>query len=221
MISEVKNIDCLSGMKQFPDKFFQLAISDPPYGIGASNYIRGGTQHGNSKAKCKTYTKKDWDNQTPTKEYFNELFRVSQNQIIFGANHFIESIPFNSSCWLVWDKDNGEGSAYADCELAWTSFKTAVRRFKWRWAGMLQQNMGERKQIRIHPTEKPIQLYRWILQKYGKLGDKILDSHLGSGSSRRAAHIENFDFWGFEIDEEYFLNQEKAFNILKSQTTLF
>jgi site-specific DNA-methyltransferase (adenine-specific) len=213
------NCDCIEFMKSKPDKCYDLAIVDPPYGIGASDYKRGGTQNGNSKAKCKEYGSKNWDNATPTTEYWNELKRISENQIVWGANHFISKIPFDSSCWIVWDKENGE-NGYADCELAWTSFKSAVRKFKWKWQGMLQQNM-KNKQNRIHPTEKPIELYRWILQNYAKQGDKILDTHGGSMSSAIACHIEGFDLDICEIDKDYFEAGVKRFNIYKQQQTLF
>ena len=200
--------DCMEIMKQYPDKYFDLAIVDPPYGIGASDYKRGGTQYGNSKAKCKVYTAKNWDNNAPTEAYFAELKRVSKNQIVWGANHFISKLPYDSSCWIVWDKDNGEGSGYADCELAWTSFKTAVRRLKWRWAGMLQQNMSN-KQERIHPTEKPIQLYEWLIKGYTNKDCKILDTHFGSGSIALAVDKANrldkmnLHLTACEIDKEY------------------
>lgn len=219
-VSSVFLMDCIEGMKQYPDKYFDLAVVDPPYGIGASDYKRGGTQYGNSKAKCKTYKPKDWDNNPPDFEYFDQLIRVSKNQIIWGANHFINKIPYNSSCWIVWDKENGEGSGYADCELAWSSFKTAVRRFKFRWAGMLQGNMKE-KEERFHPTQKPIALYDWIFHNYAKEGDKILDTHLGSQSSRIAADKLGLDFIGFEIDEDYFKEGCTRYENYKKQLTLF
>jgi len=199
-ISEVYNIDCNEYMKTIPDKFFELAVCDPPYGIGASDYKRGGTQYGNSKTKCKVYDSKNWDKNIPDKSYFDELFRISKNQIIWGGNYF--NLP-TSSCWIIWDKMNREGSGYADCELAWTSFDTAVRRFYFRWAGMLQGNM-KHKQERIHPTEKPYELYQWCFNKYAKPGNKIFDSHLGSQSSRIAAYKLGFDFWGCELDPDYF-----------------
>ena len=126
-----------------------------------------------------------------------------------GANHFISNIPIDSSCWIVWNKDNG-ASDFADCELAWTSFKTAVRMFTWRWSGMLQQNM-KNKERRIHPTQKPVALYAWLLMNYAKEGDRILDTHLGSGSSRIAAYKLGFDFVGCELDEYYFEAQEIRF----------
>jgi site-specific DNA-methyltransferase (adenine-specific) len=215
-ISEVYNMDCIEGMKQYPDKYFDLAVVDPPYGIGedgASNHSRG------TLAKPTLYTPKNWDKEPPPIEYFNELFRVSKNQIVWGANHFISRMPYDSSCWIVWDKDNGE-TDFADCELAWTSFNTAVRKFKFRWQGMLQQNMKD-KEIRIHPTQKPVALYDWILHNYAKEGDKILDTHLGSQSSRIASYKAKLDFVGFEIDQEYFEQGNKRFNEFKSQLTLF
>lgn len=218
--SEVYLMDCIQGMKHYPDKYFDLAVVDPPYGIGASDYKRGGTQYGNSKAKCKVYTSKDWDKSAPGVEYFLELFRVSKNQIVWGANHFISKMPYDSSCWIVWDKDNGEGSGYADCELAWTSFDKAVRRYKYRWAGMLQQNM-KNKEERIHPTQKPVDLYSWIFDKFCERGQKILDTHLGSGSSRIAANKAGLNFVAFEIDEEYFNKQDERFKIFVSQLRLF
>ena len=209
-ISEVYNMDCMEGMKQYPDNYFDLAIVDPPYGIGeGSKKI-----HSRGKSQLK-YSAKDWDSQTPSIDYFNELFRVSKNQIIWGANHFIESINKNSSCWLFWDKD-GYGD-FADGELAWCSFKTAVRRYKFTWNGFRKQMP----QDRIHPTEKPYNLYNWQLENYAKQGDKILDTHLGSGSSRIAAYDYGFNFVGFELDKEYFEAQEKRFKNHIAQQKLF
>ena len=159
------------------------------------------------------------DLNAPEQSYFDELFRISKNQIIWGANHFISRMPFDSSCWIVWDKDNG-ATDFADCELAWTSFDTAVRKFKFKWQGMLQQDM-KNKESRIHPTQKPIALYKWLLTNYAKQGDKILDTHLGSGSSRIAAYDLGFDFTGFELDKEYFEAQEKRFQNHIAQGQLF
>lgn len=216
-ISEVFNIDCMDGMKQYPDKYFELAIVDPPYGIsedGSKNHTRS-----------KITTSKDYkayssgDKEAPSIEYWAEAQRVSKNIIAWGANHYISKIPFDSSCWIIWDKDNGEND-FADCELAYTSFKTSVRKFKWKWQGMLQQNM-KNKDIRIHPNQKPVALYEWILMNYGKTGDKILDTHLGSGSSRIAAYKLGFDFIGFELDKFYFNAQEKRFKIETAQRRLF
>ena len=216
MISEVKNMDCIEYMQQFPDNYFELAIVDPPYGIDVTNQSQG---KGGGVAKKINYKKTNWDKQSPKLSYFEELKRVSQNQIIWGANHFISKIPFNSSCWVIWDKDNGE-TDFADCELAYTSFKTAARIFKWKWSGMLQQNMKD-KENRIHPTQKPIALYRWLLQNYAKSNDKILDTHLGSGSSRIAADMEGFDFYACELDKDYFDASCKRFDEYKLQKKLF
>jgi len=213
---DLKNMDCLEAMKQMDDNQFDLAIVDPPYGISINKQSQG---KGGGVAKKIEYTKKDWDASAPQKEYFNELIRVSKNQIVWGANHFISKIPFDSSCWIVWDKDNGE-TDFADCELAWTSFKTSVRKIKWKWSGMLQQNMKD-KEIRIHPTQKPVKLYEWILDKYAKEGDKILDTHLGSGSIAIACHNRGFDLTGFEIDKEYFDNARERLRVHQSQLTMF
>jgi len=194
------NDDCMNILPDYADDYFDLAIVDPPYGIkedGKSNHSRS------ILAETTKFTPKDWDKNSPDKSYFDELLRVSKNQIIFGANHFISKIPYDSSCWVVWDKENG-ASDFADCELAWTSFKTAVRKYKFMWAGMLQGNMKE-KQVRIHPTQKPKQLYSWLLETYAKPTDKVLDTHLGSGSSAIACHYFGTQvFVGIEIDKEYF-----------------
>jgi len=212
---ELLNVDCMEYMKTLKDKAFDLAIVDPPYGIGEDgkkNHSRG------ERAKATQYTPKNWDKDSPDIEYFNELFRVSKNQIIFGANHFISKIPLDSSCWIVWDKLNGNND-FADCELAWTSFNTSVRQFTYRWHGMLQGDM-KNKEIRIHPTQKPIKLYEWLLMRYAKEGNKILDTHLGSGSSAIAAHNLGVDFVGCEIDKEYFDKALNRFEKYKSQLRL-
>ena len=218
-LNRLYNLDCMEGMREIPDKFFHLAIVDVPYGIGAGNYKRGGTQYGNAKAVSTSYTRKDWDTEPPNQEYFQELFRVSKNQIVWGANHFISKIPLDSSCWLVWDKETG-GNAYADCELAWTSFKGAVRIFRFRWMGMLQGDM-KNKEIRIHPTQKPVRLYEWILQNYARPGDRILDTHAGSASSLIACYRMGFEFLGFEIDKEYFSASEKRLQAEMNQLSFF
>ncbi len=191
-VSNVYNQDCLIGMKEFPDKFFELAIVDVNYGLGEDG---GDKQRHHSQKK---YIQKNWDKEPPDNNYFIELMRVSKNQIIWGANHFISKIPFDSSCWIIWDKDRyGD---FADGEAAWTSFKTTLRIFKYTWDGFRKQKPEER----FHPTQKPIALYTWLLQNYAKPNDKILDTHLGSQSSRIAAYKLGFDFWGYELDEDYF-----------------
>jgi site-specific DNA-methyltransferase (adenine-specific) len=217
-ISEVTNEDCMEGMARYPDKYFDLAIVDPPYGIGFAGFDK---HYGGGKAKAKTSLHKPFaggDKNPPDSKYFIELFRISKNQIIWGANHFISKIPFDSSCWIVWNKINGD-NPFADAELAWTSFKTAVRVFEFKWQGMLQQNMKD-KEIRIHPTQKPVALYKWLLQNYAKQGDKILDTHLGSGSSRISAYEMGFDFTAFELDKEYFEAQEKRYKAHIAQLKL-
>jgi len=198
MRSEVYNIDCMEFMKTLPDKYFDLSLVDPPYGIGED----GAKNHSRVKcAKPTMYTPKDWDRQAMSKEFFDELIRVSKNQIIFGANHFISRIPYDSPCWIVWDKDNT--GDFADCELAWTSFNTAVRKFKYRWNGMLQEDM-KNKEVRFHPTQKPVALYAWLLKNYAPTGGVIFDPCMGSQSSRIAAYKMGFDYVGCERDEEYF-----------------
>lgn len=216
---QITNEDNMQLMARYEDNHFDLAIVDPPYGIGEDG--------GKSASRCKAtgvkpnnLKKKGWDNKSPNKYYFTELKRVSKNQIIFGANHFIENIPkANSSCWIVWDKVNGNND-FADCELAYCSFKTAVRMKSFRWHGMLQHDM-KNKEIRIHPTQKPVKLYEWLLFNYAKEGDKILDTHLGSGSIALACHNLNFDLTACELDTEYFNAAMKRLKIHQQQLTMF
>lgn len=215
----ITNEDNMLLMARYPDNYFDLAIVDPPY--GSSNIVGGYTSgKGGGISKQKKYHKELWNQIAPPKEYFKELIRVSKNVIIWGGNHFIENIPnANSSCWIVWDKINGENS-FADCELAWTNLDTAVRLFEFKWQGMLQGDM-KNKETRIHPTQKPVALYKWILDKYAKQGDKILDTHLGSGSIAIACHDYNFELTACELDAEYY---EKAVQRIKnhvSQQKLF
>lgn len=213
----IYNEDCLSVMKHTKSKFYDLAIVDPPYGIGMDKKHFVSTS---SKTSAGDYQDKMWDDTAPTKEYFEELQRISKHQIIFGANHFIENIPkANSSSWLVWDKNNGK-SIHADCELAWTSFDTAVRKIRYTWHGMRQEHMDS-KEARIHPTQKPVGLYLWILGAYAQKGWKILDTHLGSGSSAIAAHDMSFDFWGYELDLEYFEKAKERIKQHQRQLKLF
>jgi site-specific DNA-methyltransferase (adenine-specific) len=207
----------MDGMKQFPDKYFDLAIVDVPYGIGENgdkNYTRS------KIARAKDYKAfAGNDLVAPNEDYFKELMRVSRNQIIWGANHFISKIPYDSHCWIVWDKDNGEND-FADCELAWTSFDSAVRRLKYRWSGMLQENM-KNKEFRIHPTQKPVALYEWLLSRYAKDGDIILDTHVGSASSLIACYNTNHKFVGFELDEHYYKLSKERLDREMSQMRLF
>ena len=214
---ELFNIDCMEYMKGLDDNAFELAIVDPPYGIGEN----GST----NKSRGKLAVAKDYkafaggDIEPPNLQYFQELQRVSKNQIIWGANHFCSIFGGSSSCWVVWDKMTG-ASDFADCELAYTSFKTAVRMFKFQWSGMLQGDM-KNKEHRIHPTQKPVKLYEWLLANYAKEGDKILDTHLGSGSSAIAAHYSGFDFVGCELDADYFNAATARFDNETKQGDMF
>ena len=218
---DIRNIDCMELMKQYPDKYFDLAIVDPPYGISIhkmnfTQSVKGGV------AKRKDYSDiTDWDSNTPNAEYFAELQRVSKNQIIWGWNYFVENLT-SCKCYIVWDKKTEDkySNDFADCETAWTSFNKPAKVYRHLWSGMLQQNMKD-KELRIHPTQKPVALYEWILQKYAKPNDLILDTHLGSGSSRIGAYKGGFNFVGFEIDQEYYEKQEKRFNDFKSQLRMF
>ncbi len=206
-------------MARYPDNYFDLAIVDPPY--GSSNIVGGYTSgKGGGISKQKKYHKELWNQIAPTKEYFSELIRVSKNVIIWGGNHFIENIAnANSSCWIVWNKINGENS-FADCELAWTNLDTAVRLFEFKWQGMLQGDM-KNKETRIHPTQKPVALYKWILDKYAKENDKILDTHLGSGSIAIACHDYGFELTACELDKEYFDKAIQRIQNHVSQQKLF
>lgn len=198
------NTDCMEYMKTLPDKAFELAIVDPEYGISINNNI--GRRKGD---KPSNYKKVTWDKKPPSAEYFKELFRVSKNQIIWGANYF--SMP-PAKCFIVWRKPQiSEGVSFSMLEYAWASFDETSKE----WIGM--SNEADR----IHPTQKPVALYEWLLTHYAKQGDKILDTHLGSGSSRIAAHNLGFDFVGCEIDEDYFKAQEERYQAHIAQMNLF
>lgn len=213
------NMDCMEGMAQFPDGYFDLAVVDPPYGGITKGGYMVNNQSCNRLARNKDYHTGLWSQTAPGKEYFDELRRVSRNQVIWGGNYFTTLIAQDSQGWIVWDKENG-ANRFADCELAWTSFDVATRIFRFRWSGMLQGNMAN-KEIRIHPTQKPVALYRWIFSRYANPGDKILDTHLGSGSSRIAAYEAGLDFIGFEIDPDYYEAEERRFQAFASQYSLF
>lgn len=201
-MTQVFNRNCMEAMREFPDKFFELAIVDPPYGIG-EKLVNGGTWARERKSEYS-----EWD-KVPNPEYFNELFRVSEHQIIWGGNYF--DLP-PCRCFIVWDKPQMRIPTMADCEFAWTSFDSVAK-----IASILQEKGKER----IHLAQKPIALYKWLLKNYAKPGDKILDTHLGSGSSRIAADQMGFDFWGYELDKDYFEASVKRFNQYKAQTVLF
>ena len=213
----ITNEDNMQLMARYQDNHFDLAIVDPPYGIGESS---NDNKSRSKLGKSKDYGNKKWDDNAPNKKYFTELQRVSKNQIIFGANHFIENIPkANSSCWVVWDKMNGEND-FADCELAWCSLKTAVRKISLRWHGMLQHDM-KNKEIRIHPTQKPVKLYEWLLMNYAKEENKILDTHLGSGSIAIACHNLGYELTACELDKEYYESAMKRIEQHKQQVRMF
>ena len=212
MNSIVYNIDCMEGMKQYPDKHFDLAVVDPPYGIGAGS--KSFKNRTNKRAE-KFYKDNDWDKCTPEDEYWQELMRVSKNWIVWGGNYFTQYLP-PARCFIVWDKKAGTNS-YADCELALTNIDSNARIITKFWLGAHAQDDDGR----IHPTQKPIMVYDFIYQNYAKEGDKILDTHLGSGSSRIAAYRNGFDFVGFEIDKDYFEAQEKRFKTELMQPRLF
>ena len=201
-------------MARYEDNYFDLAIVDPPYGI---NISKTGNVGGDKLAKVKDYGKKEWDSEIPTAEYFKELQRVSKNQIIFGGNYMIEHLQ-NTPCFIIWDKNNTGN--FADAELAWTSFNTATKIFKSTWNGMLQHDM-KNKETRIHPTQKPIRLYEWLLMKYAKENDKILDTHLGSGIIAIACHNLGYDLTACELDKEYYEAATKRLKQHQAQITLF
>jgi site-specific DNA-methyltransferase (adenine-specific) len=198
----ITNEDNMELMARYPDKYFDLAIVDPPYGLGKKIYS-GGTKG------CKFQTlfgENKWDNETPKKEYFNELFRVSKNQIIWGGNYF--DLPPTRTI-LCWDKLKGDNN-FSMWEMAWTSFDEPAKIFR-------QSSMGDR----IHPTQKPVALYKWLLDKYAKPNDKILDTHLGSGSIAIACHDYGFDLTACELDKEYFDKAMQRINNHTAQTKLF
>jgi site-specific DNA-methyltransferase (adenine-specific) len=222
--SEVFNMDCIEGMKQYPDKYFELAIVDPPYGINADKAQNKAAEsrikaQGKSKAGrgWKQYKQTEWDNDIPNEIYWNQLFRVSKNQIVWGGNYMTEFLK-PSMGWIFWDKGQRDFSL-ADGELAWSSFDKAIRVFDMSRGEALAKNNEE--VGRFHPTQKPIDLYKWLLQNYANQGDKILDTHLGSGSSRIAAYDMDFEFTGFELYKDYFEASEKRFQQHIQQLTLF
>ena len=197
--SEVYLMDCMELMKQYPDGYFDLAVVDPPYGISiSSNTFR------------QKFEKLDWDNSIPNKKYFDELMRVSKNQIIWGGNYF--DLP-PSQGFIVWDKKQPQDFSSAMCEMAWMSLRKPAKIFR--------KHVVTAETNKIHPTQKPVALYDWIFKNYATEGIKILDTHLGSGSSRISAHKYKMNFTGCELDKEYFDASVKRYNQFISQTTLF
>ena len=197
--SDIYNINCMELMRTLPDKAFEIAICDPPYGLDINSSGRL------VKEKGREY--KDWDAKAPDKSFFEEVMRVSRNAIFFGANHFIDRIPINSKAWIVWDKEQPEGISFAMCELALTTFTDRPAKI-FRYSTARLNNVEER----IHTTQKPVALYAWILRNYAKPGDTVFDPMSGSGSSRIAAYKLGFDYVGCELDAEYFQKSCERFN---------
>jgi len=210
----ITNEDNMELMARYPDNYFDLAIVDPPNGINHANKAgeQSGQKYGNAAAKKKNYTSKDWDLEIPNDLYFNELKRVSKNQIVWGGNYMTDYLEQKSG-WIFWDKNNGDNN-FSDGELAWTSFDCGLRKIEVTWNGMIQYDM-KNKENRFHPTQKPIKLYKAVLDKYAKQGDKILDTHLGSGSIAIACHDYGFELTACELDAEYY---EKAVQRIKNHT---
>ena len=196
------NMDCMEAMRSMPDKCFDLAVVDPPYGIGEK--FKGGKT---GKMNFNEVVDKGWD-VAPSEDYFKELFRVSKNQVIWGGNYF--GLP-STRCFICWDKTIPQDFSLAMCEYAWTSFDANAKIVR----------LPNREDDRIHPTQKPVALYRWIFKHYAKPGDKILDTHLGSQSSRIAAYDAGLEFVGFEIDPDYFRLGEERFQAHTAQMSLF
>ena len=216
--------DNMKLMKEFPDNQFDWAIVDPPYGIKEASGREESRNMSKGRAQTKVkYTVKNWDNSIPSSDYFSELRRVSKNQIIWGWNYFV---CYLSECpsYIVWDKDNS--GDFSDCESAWCSKKGGARMFKWRWNGMLQQDM-KNKEVRIHPTQKPIALYKWLLKNYANPKDKILDTHLGSMSIAIAVHQMNtvekmhLHLTGCELDPDYYKEAIQRVKENTAQMTIF
>lgn len=215
--------DCMDVMKQYSDKYFDLAIVDPPYFEGPNRtgyYGKGYSSLGVQRAKYYDEIK-SWS--VPEAEYFAELQRVSRHQIIWGANHFADRFNSAAPGWIVWDKLNG-ASSFADVELAYCSMDCAARIFRYVWNGMHQGQYGGNKalnEVRIHPTQKPVALYEWLLDNYAKAGQRILDTHLGSGSSAIAANSRGFEFVGTELDPDHFESACRRVENAAAQRQLF
>ena len=211
MSIELIHGDCMDVMATYPDKYFDLAIVDPPYGIDIANMNMGaGKGKRCSKLQNRKWKPKDWDNGIPDEEYFEQLFRVSKNQIIWGGNYFIDYLP-PSQYFAIWDKGVGlYGRSFAECEYAWV-----------RSGGTRIRKINPVQKERIHPTQKPVELYDWLIDAYCAEANLILDTHLGSGSSAIAAHKLGFDFVGVEIDKDYYDAAVKRFNLVISQMALF
>ena len=218
MSVELLNIDCMEYMAGLPDKAFDLAIVDPPYGIGEIGQRNVSGDRPTAKWKnpnSQQYETFD-DSKPPSKEYFQELFRVSKNQIIWGGNYFTDHLPISKG-WIVWDKQVDIKEHLSMCELAWSSFDRKCNKYDYLWAGFKKKHQVER----IHPTQKPVDLYRFLLMFYANEGDKILDTHLGSGSSAIASYNMGFDFVGCELKKEFYDDTLLRFKEQTAQQSLF
>lgn len=204
---EYFNEDCMAGMARYPDKYFDLAIVDPPYGIGIDGQKLSINK--NPKHNRKEHARKEWDSEIPTAEYFRELERVSQNQIMWGANYFVEHLIKGTKGWVVWDKGQ-HGLTMSDCELAYSSFDCPTR-------VKILNRVELLKDGTIHPTQKPVALYKWLLTNYAKPGDKILDTHVGSASSLIACYDMGFDAVGFELDPDYYKESKSRLEAFMAQ----
>ena len=215
----VLNCDCMDMMRALPDRSIDIIIADPPYGIKADenhNNLSGKKGFNKQSGTYKKYHNTNWDENIPHKSYFTELQRISQNQIIWGGNYFTEYLK-PSSGWIVWNKKSDIKERLSMCELAWSSFNIKCNRFDFLWAGFKK----EIQEARFHPTQKPVALYRWLLQNYAKPGDKIIDTHSGSGSCAIACYLEKFDFLAIEKDEDYYKASVERLDTLRSQGVLF
>ena len=210
---KLNNQDCLEAMRQMTDNQFDLAIVDPPYGIGFGSYNRTPSDKAGKRHK-----QKDWDESIPTQEYFDELQRVSKNQIVWGGNYFPPLWDNGCKGFIFWYKGNPVPN-FSDGELAWTSFNKVAKQFDFRYYGGLEGNTSASN--KIHPTQKPVKLYEWLLDNYAEEGQTILDTHLGSGSIALACHNRGFDLTAFEIDKEYFEAAKKRLEIHQAQLTMF
>ena len=216
---ELLHCDCMSYMATLPDKYFDLACVDPPYGIG---FDGDSTLGNNSSEKWKAplkndkYQIKDWDKERPGKEYFDELNQIAKAKIIWGGNYFTDLLP-PSGGWIIWDKGVAVGMSLSEAEMAWTNAANNIKQCKFLWSGFRKCEITER----FHPTQKPVKLYDWLLHNYAKPGQRVFDSHLGSGSSAIAAHYYGVDFVGCELDKDYYDAAVNRFKLATAQTSLF
>lgn len=213
---ELHNMDCLQAMANMPDNYFDLAIVDPPYFAEYGRETYPGTEISTTGIKRNRFESKRWE--VPKQQYFDQLIRISKNQIIWGFNYY--DCKFIGSGRIVWDKKNDK-SSFSKCEIAYCSFHKKTEIFRFMWNGMLQEHGGKKKEHRIHPTQKPVALYKWILKNYAKPGDRILDTHLGSGSIAIACYDMGHDLVGYEIDKDYYDDAVNRLENHKKQLTLF